>query len=291
MDARDRRREVVRRVLVWYGDHARDLPWRRPDATAWGVLVSEFMLQQTPVTRVLAPWTEWIERWPTPDALAAEPASAAVAAWGRLGYPRRALRLHATAVAISEWHAGQVPVEHGDLLALPGVGDYTASAVASFAHGQRHVVLDTNVRRVLARLDTGVAFPPDHLTRGERDAAEQWLPDDATDAATWAVASMELGALICTARSPKCDQCPVRDQCAWWAAGRPAHVGPPRKGQAWEGTDRQCRGCLLGVIRDLGRAEADSLLSRWPDRGQAERCLASLLDDGLLTRDGDNVVL
>ncbi|HSN44270.1 MAG TPA: A/G-specific adenine glycosylase [Propionibacteriaceae bacterium] len=291
MEATGRPVEVVALVLSWYATDARDLPWRRPDATPWGVMVSEFMLQQTPVARVLAPWREWLDRWPTPDDLASAPASAAVAAWGRLGYPRRAQRLHAAAVAICVQYAGQVPTDHAALLALPGVGEYTASAIASFAHRQRHVVLDTNVRRVLARVASGVERPADHLTRAERDLARAWLPDDPEVAATWAAASMELGARICTARSPDCGACPIADRCAWFAAGRPPLDGPPRRRQAWDGTDRQCRGRLLGLVRDAELLDVEAALRHWPDREQAERCLASLLDDRLLTRTGDNLTL
>ncbi len=272
-------------VLDWYAAHARDLPWRRPEATPWGVLVSELMLQQTPVARVLEPWAAWMERWPTPAALAAEPSGAAVAAWGRLGYPRRALRLHQAATVITERHDGEVPDSYEDLLALPGIGDYTAAAVASFAYKKRHVVLDTNVRRVLARIDAGVAFPAATPTAAERSAAARYLPDDPATAARWAVASMELGALVCTARTPRCDQCPVADLCRWREAGYPAYDGPPRRGQAWHGTDRQCRGVLLGAVRDFGPLPREDLLARWPDRRQAETCLDSLIADGLLHGD------
>ncbi len=146
-------------VLEWYDAHQRDLPWRRPEASAWSVMVSEFMLQQTPVSRVLPMHAAWMERWPTPADLAAAPTGEAVRMWGRLGYPRRALRLHAAATVIVEQHDNVVPSEYEHLLALPGVGDYTASAIASFAYGKRHVVLDTNVRRVFARAVSGVAFP------------------------------------------------------------------------------------------------------------------------------------
>ncbi|QIK73819.1 A/G-specific adenine glycosylase [Propioniciclava coleopterorum] len=249
-------------------------------------MVSEFMLQQTPVARVLPVWTAWLERWPTPSALAAEEPGEAVRAWGRLGYPRRAQRLHAAATAIRDHHGGDVPADHAALLALPGVGEYTAAAVASFGFGQRHAVLDTNVRRVLARLEGGVEFPADHLTRAERDRAAAWLPDDDLAAATWAAASMELGALVCTATNPDCGACPVRRDCAWLAAGRPAHAGPPRRGQAYAGTDRQCRGVLLGVLREAsGPVAADDVLAAWPvDPSQASRALDSLLTDALVRR-------
>jgi A/G-specific adenine glycosylase len=274
-------------VLAWYDDHARTLPWREPDASPWSVLVSELMLQQTPVARVLPVHAEWLARWPTPADLAAEPSGEAVRAWGRLGYPRRALRLHAAATAILERYDGEVPSTYDELITLPGVGDYTAAAVASFAFGRRHAVLDTNVRRVLARAVSGVEFPSQSVTRAERDQATALLPDDEATAATWAVATMELGALVCTATSPACGDCPIADQCAWHLAGRPAYDGPPRRGQAWQGTDRQCRGRLMAVLRGSeGPVHRSSLDAAWPDAAQRERCLESLIADGLVHRGG-----
>jgi A/G-specific adenine glycosylase len=274
-------------VLGWYDEHARDLPWRSPSASAWSVLVSEFMLQQTPVSRVLPVHAAWVARWPTPAALAAESTGEALRMWGRLGYPRRALRLHAAATAIVADHGGEVPAAYAELLALPGIGDYTASAIASFAFGQRHVVLDTNVRRVLARAQRGVEFPPTSVTRGERDRALELLPGDDATAATWAVAVMELGALVCTARDPRCDTCPIADRCAWLTAGRPAHDGPPRRGQAWDGTDRQCRGKIMAVLRDAdGPVHRSRIDAVWPDGAQRHRCLASLVADRLIVAAG-----
>ena len=277
-----------RPILRWYADHARDLPWRRPEASAWSVLVSELMLQQTPVARVLPVHEAWLARWPTPATLAAEPSGEAVRAWGRLGYPRRALRLHAAAVAIVERFGGEVPDTYDELLTLPGVGDYTAAAVASFAFGRRHVVLDTNVRRVFARALAGVEFPAASLTRSERDLATSVLPEDEETAATWAVAVMELGALVCTAAGPRCDDCPVADLCTWRAAGCPAYDGPPRRTQAWAGTDRQCRGRLMAVLReDHGPVHSSRLEAAWPqDRDQRARCLDGLVADGLVRRTG-----
>ncbi|HEY0643018.1 MAG TPA: A/G-specific adenine glycosylase, partial [Nocardioides sp.] len=269
-------------VLDWYDDHARELPWRGLDATPWSVMVSELMLQQTPVARVLPVHAAWLERWPTPADLAAEPTGEAVRMWGRLGYPRRALRLHAAAVAIVERHGGEVPTSYADLLALPGVGDYTASAIASFAFGQRHVVLDTNVRRVLTRAVSGVEFPAPAVTRAERDVATSLLPDDPATAATWAVATMELGALVCTARQPSCGSCPIAEVCAWRGAGFPAYDGPPRRGQAWAGTDRQCRGRIMALARDHDVVTAAQVAAAWPQVEQRERCLAGLGEDGLL---------
>jgi len=271
-------------ILRWYASHARDLPWRRPDAGPWAVLVSEIMLQQTPVSRVLPAYAAWLERWPTPVALAAASPADAVRQWGRLGYPRRALRLHASAKAITERHGGAVPDSLDALRALPGVGSYTAAAVASFAFGQRHAVLDTNVRRVLARLVRGDVRPPPSPTAMEARMAESLLPAEPALAPRWSVAVMELGALICVAERPRCPECPVVGECAWHRAGQPA--GDPdqarRPSQDYEGTDRQCRGRLLAVLRESdGPVPAARLDAAWPDAGQRARSLASLVADGL----------
>jgi A/G-specific adenine glycosylase len=270
-------------VLDWYAANARDLPWRHPDATPWGVLVSEIMLQQTPVSRVLPRWREWLARWPTPAALAAEPAGEAVRAWGRLGYPRRALRLHETARAIVDQHSGLVPDTYNALRALPGIGSYTAAAVAAFAYRQRHAVLDTNVRRVLTRVVGGKEYPAKTQTAAEVRLAESLLPLDPPVAARWSVAMMELGALVCTARTPRCADCPVAADCAWRLAGHPAHDGPPRRGQTYAGTDRQCRGRLLAVLRNAAEPVAKSALDIvWSDPVQRERALDGLIADGLV---------
>jgi A/G-specific adenine glycosylase len=247
------------------------------------VLVSELMLQQTPVSRVLPVYDQWLRTWPTPAALAAATTGEAVRAWGRLGYPRRALRLHAAAGAIVERHGGEVPERYDQLVALPGVGDYTAAAVASFAYRSRHVVLDTNVRRVLTRVLRGVEVPAPAVTRSERDLAAALLPDDGPTAAAWAVATMELGALVCVARAPRCGACPVADLCAWRRAGCPPNEGPARRRQAYDGTDRQCRGRLLGVLREsVGSVHRSRLEAAWAPADQRERCLRWLVDDGLV---------
>lgn len=272
-----------REVLEWYAVSARDLPWRRPDATPWGIFVSEVMLQQTPVARVEPVWREWLARWPTPGALAADAPGDAVRAWGRLGYPRRALRLHAAAVAMTTHHGGEVPSTEAALLSLPGVGTYTAAAVATFAFGERTTVVDTNVRRVLARVVTGVEYPAPSPTRAELTVAAGLVPEEAAEARTWSVAVMELGAIVCTARAPRCTACPVADLCAWQLAGRPAHQGPARKGQAWEGTDRQLRGALLAVLRESSDPVPRAALELLSDNEiQRERCLDSLVADGLV---------
>lgn len=271
-------------VLGWFGASARDLPWRRPECTAWGVLVSEVMLQQTPVARVLPVWAEWMQRWPTPARLAADTQADAVRAWGTLGYPRRAKRLWECARVVVERHGGLVPSEADALLALPGVGDYTASAVRAFAFGQHAVVLDTNVRRVLARVWNGEPLPPASVRAAEREVADRVAPADPATAAAWAAASMELGALVCTARSPRCDECPVVSSCAWFAGGRVGLEEAPRRTQAWHGTDRQVRGRILALLRKAerpvmveGRADLADV-----EPGQVDRCLESLLLDGLV---------
>lgn len=276
--------DLHRRILDWYSRAGRDLPWRRADSTPWGVFVSEVMSQQTPVARVEPTWLAWMDRWPTPADLAADSPGEAVRLWDRLGYPRRALRLREAAQAMVERHGGEVPREVEALLALPGVGAYTAAAVAAFAFGTRSTVVDTNVRRVEARLVTGVALPAPTLTRAETALATSLLPADDAEAATWNVAVMELGALVCTARAPRCAACPVEDLCAWRVAGSPAYDGPPRRGQSWAGTDRQVRGRILSLLRESAHPlSAADLVTAWPDDdAKRERCLAGLIEDGLV---------
>jgi len=272
-----------RRVLDWYAVRARALPWRLRHTTPWGVFLSEVMAQQTPVARVEPVWLEWMERWPTPADLALAAPGDAVRAWGRLGYPRRALRLHEAAKTMLERHGGEVPRTVDELLALPGVGDYTARAVACFAFGVPATVLDTNVRRVLARTLLGAPHAAPTLSRAERDLADEAMPAGTDDANTWNVAAMELGALVCTARAPRCDDCPVADLCGWNLAGRPAYEGPPRRGQSWHGSDRQARGALLAVLREAdGAVPSARLAQAWPDDLQRTRCLASLVVDALV---------
>ncbi|KPG87304.1 A/G-specific adenine glycosylase [Frigoribacterium sp. RIT-PI-h] len=276
-------------VNAWFRENGRDLPWRRPGFTAWGTLVSEIMLQQTPVARVVPRLEQWLDRWPTPGDLAASPASEAVRAWERLGYPRRALALHAAAVAITERHGGVVPEDVPSLLALPGIGDYTSRAVAVFAYGHRHPVVDTNVRRVLARAVEGLAEPWAPKASRDLPLMESQLPDDLEEARVTNAGVMELGALVCTARSPKCDVCPLVEQCAWVLAGRPAHTGPRLRTQArFEGADRQGRGMIMAELRagdvPVTSAEIETI---WPDDAQRARALAGLLRDGLATGSPD----
>jgi A/G-specific adenine glycosylase len=271
-------------AIRWYDATARDLPWRRPGTSPWGVLVSEVMLQQTPVARVVPVWTAWLERWPDPSALAAAVPGDAVRAWGRLGYPRRALRLHQAASVMARRHGGEVPADLGALLALPGIGAYTARAVAAFAFGQRHPVVDTNVRRLVARAVRGRADGGPATTVGDHVEVEALLPARPERAARASVAFMELGALVCTARVPACERCPLRRRCRWRLAGQPEQPRT-RRTQGYAGTDRQVRGLLLAVARDAsGPVPGRMLDAVWSDPVQRDRALAGLLADGLLVR-------
>lgn len=277
-------------LLPWFDAHARTLPWR--PTTPWGVLVSEVMLQQTPVARVVPVWQEWQRRWPGPRDLATATPAEILRVWDRLGYPRRALRLRECAQVVVERHDGELPRSEAALRALPGVGEYTAAAVRAFAFGRRTVVLDTNVRRVLERVVGGGALPPPSLTAAERARAQALLPLADHTAAHWDIALMELGALVCTTSAPRCDQCPLRAECRWVAAGRPPDVHHERRRpQAWHGTDRQVRGRVMALLREashpltaaqIERALADA--GALPRAEQRERALAGLLADGLATR-------
>jgi A/G-specific adenine glycosylase len=277
------RADLHRAVLDWYAAHARPLPWRDPSCSAWGVLVSEVMAQQTPVARVEEPWRAWMERWPTPAALAAASPGDVVRAWGRLGYPRRALRLREAAIALVDRHGGAVPRTEAELLTLPGVGAYTAAAVAAFAYAERTVVVDTNVRRVLARVVEGRAHASPSLTAAESRLAASLVPSDASTSALWNVAVMELGALVCQARTPRCGECPVSARCAWLGAGRPAYDGPARRGQAYEGTDRKVRGDLLQLLRDArGPLQRRAFDEVDPDPLRIDRLLDALVAEGFV---------
>ncbi|BDB58659.1 MAG: A/G-specific adenine glycosylase [Rhodococcus sp. (in: high G+C Gram-positive bacteria)] len=275
-------------LLRWYAAEARGLPWRRDGVTGWQILMSEVMLQQTPVARVAPIWEEWVRRWPVPSAMAASSQAEVLRAWGKLGYPRRALRLHECAGVLAAEHDDRVPEDVDVLLTLPGVGAYTARAVACFAYGQRVPVVDTNVRRVVARAVHGRAEPGNPSTTRDLADVEAILPRQRARAATFSAALMELGATVCTARTPDCGRCPL-PECAWVQAGRPAHDGPPRKVQKFAGTDRQVRGRLMAVLRESSvPVERPVLDSVWTtDPGQRDRALHSLLVDGLVEQTDD----
>ena len=274
-------------ILEWYGRARRDLPWRAPGVSAWQILVSEFMLQQTPVVRVVPVWTDWVRRWPTPSTTAAAGAADVLRAWGKLGYPRRAKRLHECATVIATEYADEVPADVEKLLALPGVGAYTARAVACFAYGARVPVVDTNVRRVVARAVGGRADAGPPSVSRDHAEVEALLPDD-DSAAVFSAGLMELGATVCTARAPKCGECPL-SFCAWRAAGFPSGDGPARPAQRFAGTDRQVRGRLMDVLRasptPVQRRQLDTV---WlTDTAQRDRALGSLLSDGLVEQTAD----
>lgn len=279
--------EIAETVNDWFVENQRDLPWRREGFGAWGILVSEIMLQQTPVVRVIPRLEQWLERWPTPAALAASPPGEAVRAWDRLGYPRRALRLHAAATAITELHGGVVPSDIAQLLELPGIGDYTARAVATFAFGLRHPVVDTNVRRAIARVVLGQGEAGPASTRRDLAAMEALLPHDEPAAKLFNAGMMELGAVVCTARAPRCGSCPLAGSCAWRAAGYPEYDGPRSAVQAkFQGSDRQVRGLVMAELRNSEIPVTDAEIDRlWPDAAQLARALASLETDGLVVAD------
>ena len=283
-------------LVGWYRDSARDLPWRRREFHdtfgPWGTLVSEFMLQQTPVTRVIPHLDAWLARWPTPRALANATPAEVVQQWANLGYPRRALWLHRAAIEIAERHEGIVPRDIEPLLRLSGIGDYTARAVAVFAYGDRHPVVDTNTRRVLARAVLGQA-QPGSPSRRDLELMDSLLPPDDAESAVFNAAAMELGATVCTSRSPRCRICPLADGCAWLSAGRPDTGDTRRRQASFEGSDRQARGAVLRLLRDAAPDPIllGGVLPDWPDPRQRDRAIDSLIADGLAEADGETLSL
>ena len=265
-------------IIRWYSRHKRELPWR--DTTPWGILVSEFMLQQTPVSRVLPIWNQWMERWPTPKDLANTPRADVIRAWGNLGYPRRAIRLHETACKIMSEHEGVVPDNEVLLRSLPGIGEYTAAAVVSFAFKKKSLVLDTNIRRLFSRAIEGNEYPPMHITNLERKRRASLIPKQA---ATWAAAIMELGALICTAKDPGCEKCPIRKSCSWRKKGFPKTL-TLKTSQVWHGSSRQCRGVIMKALRSYSSMTYETLKANWPDESQFENAIQSLVEDRLIIK-------
>lgn len=290
---------IASAVIDWFVAEARELPWRGEtagDIDAWAVLVSEFMLQQTQASRVAPLFEAWMARWPRPSDLAAEAPGEAVRAWGRLGYPRRALWLHRAAVQIATEHGDQVPQDVETLLALTGIGPYTARAVASFAFAARHPVVDTNTRRVLARAVHGIAAagPP---RPSDLDDMERLLPESPTRARQFNAAMMELGAVVCTARAPRCNDCPIAAWCQWRGAGFPDNAPTVKRQGAFNGSDRQVRGRIMALLRHSEEPVArDEALAAAADGGvrdreQPRRAYDSLISDGLLVEHGETVRL
>ncbi|QMU97913.1 A/G-specific adenine glycosylase [Microbacterium esteraromaticum] len=283
-------------LLEWYADAARDLPWRRSGFSdrygAWGTLVSEFMLQQTPVNRVIPHLDAWLRRWPTPSAMSNATPAEVVHQWANLGYPRRALWLHRAAIEIVERHGGVVPRDVPALLALSGIGEYTARAVAVFHYGDRHPVVDTNTRRVIARAVDGRSQPDPPAKRDLARMAEL-LPVDVAESALFNAAMMELGAVICTARAPECEACPLASRCAWVAAGRPDTGDTRRRQPRFEGSDRQARGAVLRSLREASAhtLPAAEVVADWPDAAQRDRAIDSLIADGLIEAVGGMLLL
>jgi A/G-specific adenine glycosylase len=222
-----------------------------------------------------------MERWPTPEDLASAKKSELLKAWGRLGYPRRALRLHESATIIAKEFNNQVPQTLEDLRKLPGVGEYTAAAIMAFAHKKESLVLDVNIRRLFSRLLDGQELPPLHITNTERQSRTELIPKQAH---IWAAATMELGALICTATKPKCEICPLAHSCLWRASGYPPSQTSKKKVQKWHGTDRQCRGVVIEHLRHNKKANQSKLAKLWEDQSQLEKCLQALVKDGLITQ-------
>ena len=281
-------------LITWFAANKRDIVWRTPDTSAWGILLSEVMSQQTPVKRVEPIWQEWMRRWPTPTDFAQASADDVLRAWGKLGYPRRALRLLECARVVVDKHGGDVPSDVDELLALPGIGDYTARAVAAFAYGQRVPVVDTNVRRVYSRWKLG-RFLPGAASKRDLAQVEALLPQEPQQAADMSVALMELGALVCTATSPDCDACPLIKNCAWQSAGCPEPSAEElarakKRVQKFTGTDRQVRGLIMDVLRGATAPVPQSRIdAAWPDAPQRARALYSLLTDGLAEQTPDGL--
>ena len=268
-------------ISSWFKKNKRDLPWRKTDS--WGILVSEFMLQQTPVNRVLPVYNQWMKRWPTAAHLAKATPAEVITAWGRLGYPRRALRLHECAKVITKELNGKIPTTEVDLRKLPGVGEYTAAAMVAFAFSSRSLVLDINIRRLFTRLFDGAESPTTSATKEEKVRYQELIPKK--DPHIWAAATMELGALVCTSQSPKCAICPVADKCLWRSLDYPKSDLVKRR-QSWHGTDRQCRGAVVQALRENEVLTKAQIAQLWDVPSQLEKALLTLLDDGLIEARG-----
>jgi A/G-specific adenine glycosylase len=243
------------------------------------------MLQQTPVSRVLPVYTEWMKKWPTAASLAKASPAEVITAWGRLGYPRRALRLHECAKVITHEYKGRIPDTEEELRKLPGIGEYTAAAMVAFAFKGRSLVLDINIRRLFARVFDGVETPAAATTKDEKLRYEALIPK--RNPHVWAAATMELGALICTSQNPQCGICPVANSCIWRSLDYPKSDRVKRT-QTWHGTDRQCRGTVVQALRENEVLTKDQIALLWDVPSQLEKAILTLLDDGLIEARGKN---
>lgn len=271
--------------MAWFAANGRHtLPWRET-RDPYAVLVSEVMLQQTQVDRVRPYYDAWLARWPRIADLAAAPVADVIRAWSGLGYNRRAVYLHRTATAAMERHAGVLPTTVHDLRALPGIGPYTASAVACFAAGARVPVLDTNIARVVARALLGVANQKAASASELAAAGASFLPEEG--ARDHNLALMDLGALVCTSRAPTCDVCPLAANCTWRLRGKPAAVATGRPAPKFEETARFARGRIVAALREHPALPAAEIAARLPERHAAElaRYLFALEADGLIEQD------
>jgi A/G-specific adenine glycosylase len=269
-------------LLAWGEQVRRDLPWRAT-RDPWAILVAELMLQQTQVPRVLPRFAAFLSRFPDPATCATAPPAAVVQAWEGLGYNRRAVNLHRAATAIVQEHAGVVPADLAALVALPGVGRYTARAVLAFAYEQDHGVVDTNAARFLARAVAGRRLRPAEAQR----LADAHVP--AEEGWAWNQAVLDLGATVCVKRSPRCDVCPILSHCTWRTSGDPTtdpaegSAGTSGRQSAFDGSDRQGRGRLVQALR-TGPLEVTRIADAagWPDDpDRAHRVADGLVVDGL----------
>lgn len=270
-------------LLAWAAEAGRDLPWRRT-RDPWEVLVSEVMLQQTQVARVVPRWAAFLDRFPDVAACAAAPLADVLREWQGLGYPRRARNLHATAVEVVVRHDGRFPDDLDALLALPGIGPYTARAVLAFAFEHDVAVVDTNVGRILARQRGGRLTP-----KQAQQAADDLVPEG--EGWAWNQAILDLGAMICGKRSAECDRCPVRATCAW--RGGPGDdpavgsAGVSGRQAPFEGSDRQARGRLLAALAEGPVAVEGIAGTMGRDEVTAARLTDDLIDEGLVERVGE----
>jgi len=278
--------DLVGRVLAWGVPRMRDLPWRH-SRDPWGILVAEVMAQQTQVERVIQRWGQFLERFPTPAACAGAPLGDVLREWQGLGYPRRARHLHESANRVVD--LGAFPDSLGGLLALPGVGEYTARAVLAFAFEKPAAVVDTNIARVLAR----TAGERLTASRAQQFADSLCPPEDSW---VWNQVIMDLGAVLCRP-SPRCGECPIAAQCVWASAGHPdpdpaiGTAGVSSKQAPFEGSDRQARGRLMARLVEGAVAADDASTVMFVDDARAARLVAALVAEGLVVRDGDSLRL